>query len=66
MPHYPNPDRTAPLGSSQSVSRDQKSVNFSSVISLNQLLQHFKYVAEVYLTLINRVKILLSHNISTV
>ena len=44
----------------QSVPQDQKSVNsLHDVISITQLLQHFKHAAEVYLTLI-----FLSHNIS--
>ena len=35
----------------QSVPQDQKSVKFlRSIITLNQLLQHFKYADEVYLT----------------
>ena len=37
---------------------------FFNVISLNQLLQHFKHASEVYLTLRNHVKIFLSLNIS--
>ena len=49
----------------QSVPQDQKSVIFlHSVFTLNQLLQHLKYAAEVYLTWRNYVKICLSHNIS--
>ena len=50
---------------SQSVPQDQKSVNFlHNVISLTQLLHHFKHAAEVYLTFRSHVKIFLSHSFS--
>ena len=48
----------------QSLPQDQKGLNFlHNVISLNQLLQHFKHASEVNVTLRNHFKIFLSHNI---
>ena len=52
------------IHSEQSGAQDQKSVTFSHrVISLNQLLQHSKNTAYIFLTFRNHVKIFLSQNI---
>ena len=49
----------------QSEPQDQKSVNsLQGIISITQLLQHFKHAAEAYLTFRSYVIIFLSHNIS--
>ena len=54
----------AVLFSTQSGLQDQKSVIFlHSVIIPNQLLQHSKNLADIFLTLRNHVKIFLSQNI---
>ena len=54
----------AVLFSTQSGLQDQKIVIFlHSVISSNQLLQHSKNLADIFLTLRNHVKIFLSQNI---